>query len=221
MMTDQRKSLTEDEMILQTLSAEVRAVASNIGRTSAHLLNNINTAAQDDARAIVGLAGHLAAVVRQRENTLARVQRDRGTPIRFAHAGECTAPDFRSASLVCRTCGHPLEQHSSAEDLGDAQAVPVSDYRTYDRPPAPAPVMVRCQRWARHPAGRTMRCNTEHTRGTGCPNAGSHTGAPTQTRPVAIGMTEHTTRDGRHIPSPPSALGFLRSGPDAQAGDHA
>lgn len=35
-----------------------------------------------------------------------------------------------------------------------------------------------CRKWARHPSGRTMRCNTEKWMDSRCPNAGNHTGAP-------------------------------------------
>lgn len=210
-MADQPKPLTEDEMILQALSAEVRTKAREIVLAAETLADaNLNAGARETAQMINAAARRLSALVHQRETTLARVQRDRGAPIRFANAGECTAPDFHPASMVCMTCGHPAERHGDVDHLGDAQDVPAEAHRHIDHngrmgPLCTAPIRADgtctvypappessrtrrpdtqdvptewCQCWARHPAGRTMRCNTERPKGSPCPNAGSHTGAP-------------------------------------------
>lgn len=73
-------------------------------------------------------------------------------------------PGFHNGGVgrTCIRCGVGNTEH-----FGQADEVDVSERRT-----------VLCQKWARHPSGRTMRCNTEQWMDSRCPNAGNHTGTP-------------------------------------------
>lgn len=123
---------TTDETRLIALNAMIR----NLGAEIRSRAERLETATPDDgeeavidSELLLGAATLLAGHVLVRRGLLVRMQAAPGRP---EDAGECSGFRLAKQDLICGTCGHPLERHSSAEDLGDTQAVPAEPHRHID-----------------------------------------------------------------------------------------